>query len=154
MENVIKFCKYDENYLEKSWESLNNPIIKNLTNTPDFSKEDQQIWYNLLKNKKDYFIKGISFNGIPVGVMGLKNITDTQAEYWGYIGEISFWGKGIGNEMMSFAINKAKDLNLKKIYLTVLKDNTRAIGLYEKFKFKTKENKDEKLVYMELNIEE
>lgn len=152
MNNCIKFVEYDEIYLEKSWEWLNNPTIKKLTNTPDFTKEGQQAWFKSLKDKKDYFIQGISYNNLPIGVMGLKNITETQAEYWGYIGEIDFWGKGIGKEMMTFAIQKAKELNLEKLYLTVLEDNLRAKKLYEKFNFKEKENNENELVFMELNL--
>ena len=152
MQGEVKFCEYDNSFLDKSWEWLNNPIIKKLTNTQDFDKESQIAWFNSLENKKDYFIQGILSDNTPIGVMGLKNITATQAEYWGYIGEIDFWGKGIGKEMMSFAIQKAKELNLEKIYLTVLKDNLRAKKLYEKFNFKEKENKENELVYMELEL--
>ena len=126
--------------------------IKKLTNTPDFTKENQLTWFSSLKSKKDYFIQGILYNNIPVGVMGLKNITQVQAEYWGYIGEIDFWGKGIGSTMMDVAIQKAKELNLEKIYLTVLEDNFRAKNLYKKFNFKEKEGSKDGLVYMELEL--
>ena len=148
----VKFVEYNEIFLNKSWEWLNNPRIKELTNTPDFTRESQQNWFNSLKYKKDYFIQGILYKDIPIGVMGLKNITETQAEYWGYIGEIDLWGKGIGTIIMDSAIKKAKALNLKKIYLTVLDDNVAAKRLYEKFNFKTKANKKDRLVYMELEL--
>ena len=95
----------------------------------------------------------ITFNNTPIGVMGLKNITQTQAEYWGYIGEIDFWGKGIGKLMLSHATKVATEFNLKKIYLTVLKDNARAIKLYEHFGFtENKEKNTNDLFYMELNL--
>lgn len=148
----VKFVEYNEIFLNKSWEWLNNPRIKELTNTPDFTRESQQNWFNSLKYKKDYFIQGILYKDIPIGVMGLKNITETQAEYWGYIGEIDFWGKGIGTIMMNFAIKKAKELNLEKIYLTVLEDNLRAKNLYKKFNFKEINYSKDDLVYMELKL--
>ena len=38
----IKFVEYNEIFLEKSWEWLNNKEIKYLTCTPDFTKEQQK----------------------------------------------------------------------------------------------------------------
>lgn len=153
----ITFGEYNEVFLQKSWEWLNNPIIKNLTNTPNFTKEEQMSWFQTLKNKKDYFIRGVYLNNIPIGVVGLKKINNIDAEYWGYIGESNFWGQGIGSQMMNFAIKKAKDLSLQKIYLTVLNNNQRAKKLYQKFGFKQfncNTNKNNKLIYMELFLEE
>ena len=152
MYSDIKFVEYNETFLKKSWEWLNDPMIKQLTNTPYFTKESQLAWFNSLENKKDYFIRGILFKEIPIGVMGLKNITQIQAEYWGYIGEVDFWGKGIGSVMMNYTIQKARELNLKKIYLTVAASNLRAKKLYEKFNFKEKEVNEKKLVYMVLDL--
>ena len=91
----IKFVEYNEIFLEKSWEWLNNKEIKYLTCTPDFTKEQQKKWFLSLKDKKDYFIKGVLYNDTPIGVVGLKNITNTNGEYWGYIGEKEYWNKGI-----------------------------------------------------------
>jgi len=132
--------KYDVTFLEKSWEWLNDPEIKQLTLTPDFSKEDQLNFYNSLPQKKDYWIKGIAEDGIPIGAMGLKNINKehSSAEYWGYIGEKEYWGKGIGKFVLKEAIRKTRELNLKKIYLKVSRKNLRARILYEKMGFKLK----------------
>ena len=91
----IEFVKYNETFLEKSWEWLNDKEIKYLTFTPDFTREQQKEWFLSLKDKKDYFIKGVLYNDIPIGVVGLKNITDINGEYWGYIGEKEYCNKGI-----------------------------------------------------------
>jgi len=149
----IDFVEYDKTFLEKSWEWLNIPIIKDLTNTPDFTKEAQLAWFKSLKSKNNYYIQGILYNKTPVGVVGLKNITEHDAEYWGYIGKVDFWGKGIDTNMMLYVLEKAKEKRLKKVYLTVLKKNDRAINLYRKFNFKQKSIK-EKLIYMELDLTE
>lgn len=119
-------------FLDRSWEWLNDPEIKALTMTPDFSKNDQMAFFKSLPSKKDYWIKGIMEDGIPIGAMGLKHITQQQAEYWGYIGDKNYWGKGIGSFMMEEAINKAAALGLKQIYLHVDKQNARAKQLYVK----------------------
>lgn len=47
-----------------------------------------------------------------------------------------YWGLGIGTELMKLAIDVSKKNNLKKIWLAVLKTNTRAQELYERMGFK------------------
>ena len=147
----IKFVEYNEIFLEKSWEWLNDKEIKYLTCTPDFTKEQQKEWFLSLKGKKDYFIKGVLCNNTPIGVAGLKNITDTDGEYWGYIGEKEYWNKGIGKELINYISHYGYILNLKEIYLKVIKDNIRAIKLYQKMGFK-KLLKENDLIYMKLDL--
>ena len=147
----IKFVTYDKTFLNKSWIWLNNEEIKKLTMTPEFTKEEQIKWYNSIKVKKDYLIWGITCDNIPVGVCGLKNIKKKEGEYWGYIGEKSYWGKGIGKMMMNMIIDKARELKLKKIYLKILLENYRAINLYRKFNFVTTDNqKDVAIMTLDL----
>ena len=66
-------------FLEKSWEWLNDPVIKALTMTPDFTREDQENFFKNLPYKDDYWIRGITENNLPIGVMGLKHITGATA---------------------------------------------------------------------------
>ncbi len=133
-------CLVDYNliFLKKSWIWLSDPEIKALTLTPDFTEEDQLNFFNSLPGRKNYWIKGILENDMPIGVIGLKNIDipEKSAEYWGYIGEKEFWGKGIGKFMMNQAFKKAKDLGLKKLFLKVSNQNIRAKNLYVKMDFK------------------
>ncbi|MDO9256701.1 MAG: GNAT family N-acetyltransferase [Bacteroidales bacterium] len=128
----IHFVEYDQTFLELSWLWLNDSEIKQMTNTPDFTRESQQIWYNSLKNKINYKIWGITNNGIPIGACGLKNITSLDCEYWGYIGNKAYWGKGIGAGILKTMEEKAKTLHLVSIWLQVMKINERAIMLYLK----------------------
>jgi RimJ/RimL family protein N-acetyltransferase len=132
---TIQFEIYDEVFLAKSWTWLNNKRIRELTMTPEFSMEDQKKWYNSIKIKNDYMIWGIKCDNVPIGVCGLKNIKKKEGEYWGYIGEQSYWGNGIGSQMMRMIIDKSKELHLIRVYLKVLDTNLRAIKLYEKFNF-------------------
>lgn len=132
---MTDFVLYDELYLKLSWKWLNDKEIKLLTNTPDFNKEQQQKWFLSLASAKNYYIRGVSHNGSKIGVVGLKHITSTQAEYWGYIGEKKFWGKGIGKEMIYHIIEVAKFKKLEIVYLKVIKSNKRAILLYKKVGF-------------------
>jgi RimJ/RimL family protein N-acetyltransferase len=123
---------YDRNFLEKSWEWLNDPEIKALTMTPDFTREDQLHFYNSLHLKKNYWIKGIMEDGSLIGAMGLKNIDTkkSEAEYWGYIGEKAYWGKGIGKFMISEAVFNARQMMLDHLYLKVDPKNNIAKKLY------------------------
>jgi RimJ/RimL family protein N-acetyltransferase len=139
---MIALVDYDLVFLEKSWYWLNDPEIKSLTMTPDFTKKDQQDFFQSLPNKKDYWIKGITHDNIPVGAMGLKHITKNDAEYWGYIGEKDQWGKGIGSFMLDQAIRKAVELKLKNIHLRVTKNNNKARNLYIQKGFQVSEEGD------------
>jgi len=143
----VQLVKYTTTFLEYSWKWLSDPEIKRLTNTPSFSKESQIEWYNSIQSKTDYLIWGLEYQNNPIGVCGLKKITLEDCEYWGYIGEKEYWGKGIGKTMMNILEEKAKKLNLHSIWLQVLKENARAIALYEKSGYKI-ENEEGKLIFM------
>jgi RimJ/RimL family protein N-acetyltransferase len=138
---MIEFVEYDEEFLNYSWIWLNDIEIKTLISASDFSKEEQLKWFLDLPNKKNYYIKGVLIDGEKIGVVGLKNISSEDGEYWGYIGDKKFWGKGIGKRMTSFIIEVGNSQKLKRIYLTVLDSNTRAIALYKSMGFKTIHNK-------------
>jgi RimJ/RimL family protein N-acetyltransferase len=137
-------------FLDKSWEWLNDPEIKALTMTDDFTRNDQLAFFKNLPEKKDYWIKGITENELPIGAMGLKHINSQTAEYWGYIGEKEYWGKGIGKFMLDHALKKTKELKLKKLFLKVSNNNTRARNLYLKMGFKIISPGDIELYALEL----
>lgn len=146
----VELVSYSETFLELSWNWLNDPEIKKLTNTPSFSKEDQKKFFESIHTRHDYKIWGIEYEGIPVGVCGLKKITTIDCEYWGYIGCKEYWSKGIGTEVLFKLIGIARDRNLESIWLTVLNDNSRAIGLYSKIGFKQEGNTVDNLITMRL----
>lgn len=147
----VQLVSYDQVFLNKSWVWLNDSEIRELTMTPKFSKDQQIQWFNSINEHKDYLIWGIICEKLPIGVCGLKNITENEGEYWGYIGEKSYWGKGIGKIIMNVVINKAKEIKLKKIYLKVNKLNYRAIKLYAKLNFTVIDESD-KIYIMILDL--
>lgn len=129
---MLEFVKYDKNFLVKSWDWLNDKEIKEMTATPDFTRSEQLIWFKQLEYKNNYYIRGIKYNNVEIGVVGLKNIENSIGEYWGYIGEKEYWGKKIGEKMLEYIEAYSKKINLEKIYLKVLKNNSRANNLYRK----------------------
>ena len=133
---IIELVDYSRKFLDLSWKWLNDYEIKKLTNSPDFSHEQQIKWFKSLKDKKDYLIWGIRYGGNPIGACGLKNITGNDCEYWGYIGEKYYWGSGLGKQIINTLIKKAADQGLNSVWLQVNKDNSKAINLYKKAHFK------------------
>ena len=129
---MIRFVEYDNLYLSKSLEWLNDDEICKLVDTVKPTRESQRQWYERIKNADDYLIWGIECDGVPVGACGIKHVTNESGEYWGYIGEKSYWGKGIGKEMLDFIQQQSQNKGLKSIYVHVLEDNIRARKLYER----------------------
>ena len=135
---ILELVTFDSSVLDKSFGWLNDPEVKFLTNSPSISKEQQLEWFDSLPFKKNYFLKGISADKVIIGVIGLKNISTEgkRAEYFGYIGDKNYWGKGIGNWMMDAAIDLAKTKKIELIYLNVIFQNIIAINLYFKKGFR------------------
>ncbi|EOI3555649.1 GNAT family N-acetyltransferase [Cronobacter dublinensis] len=134
MDNLT-LTTYDRDFLELSWTWLQDPEIKKLTLTSDFSRQDQENFFNNLSHREDYIIYGVNLGSRKIGVAGLKNIKENDAEYWGYIGEKDLWGKGLGKYLISALEDVAKNKGIKKIYLKVSDLNVRAIKAYQKSGF-------------------
>lgn len=148
----IDFVIYDIEFLNHSWIWLNDPEIKELTLTPSFTKEQQLSFFNSLNKRTDYKIWGVIADNEKIGVIGLKNITENNAEYFGYIGNKSYWGKGISNEIFKFICEESKKINISYLYLKVSKENTRAIKSYIKSGFTHDSFLNDNLLFMKLNI--
>jgi RimJ/RimL family protein N-acetyltransferase len=151
LDKKINFVEYNEYFLNKSWTWLNDPEIKKLTLTPDFTREQQQIFFESIPNRTNYKVWGVNYNGISIGVVGLKNITSQDAEYFGYIGEKDYWGLGIFKSFFQYVINESKSLNISKLYLHVASSNERAIKAYMTNGFYQK-NKSNDILKMEVKI--
>ncbi|MFP7656879.1 GNAT family N-acetyltransferase [Chryseobacterium proteolyticum] len=139
VKSSTQLVDYTKDILEKSWIWLNDPEIKRLTNTPDFTKEDQKKWFEQLETLENYYIKGVAFDGNIIGAAGLKRIDPSlkNAEYFGYIGEKQYWGQGLSKFILEEICRSAKEkYKLTTIYLNVVPDNIRAIKAYENFGFR------------------
>ena len=89
---------FDETYLERSRTWLQDSELAWLIRAePAPDVETQATWFLGLTDRPDYAIWGVECEGQPVGVMGIKDIGgDDGAEYFMYIGERSYWRRGIG----------------------------------------------------------
>lgn len=127
---------YDSTYFDLSKVWLMDGELNHLIHAGTIPSDEERFqWFKSLKSRTDYLIWGVEYNGVPIGVCGLKKITDGQAEYWGYIGEKNLWGKGLGKTMMAEIFRKAKGLELNRVYLRVRKYNLRAYKMYLKVGF-------------------
>ena len=146
----IVFVEFNRLFMHKSFDWLSDPEIKKLTDTLDITLGKQEQWFQSLPMREDYYIRGIMTDGIPIGAVGIKNITMKQGEYWGYIGEKCFWGQGIGKRMVGEMVQVAQnDYHLETLYLNVLADNKRAIALYKGIGFiiDKNEGKNIRMIY-------
>ena len=150
MNNSIDFVDFDSNFLALSWKWLNDPEIRILTSTPEITLEGQLKWFNGLNVRTDYKVWGMSCDGTKIGVAGLKKITESDAEYFGYIGVKEFWNKGLSSAIFSFILDYARMTGIGRLWLTVSKENKRAINAYQKAGFKIFNTLDSDL-QMELN---
>jgi RimJ/RimL family protein N-acetyltransferase len=134
----LKLDIFDEEVMKLSFDWLNDAEVKFLTKTPDLSREVQQNWFNSLPNRNDYLVRCVKVDNIAIGVVGLKKIdyNTYEAEYFGYIGNKAYWGKGIGKWMLVEAIKLAEKKQLVKVYLNVITENYVAVNLYFKMGFK------------------
>lgn len=126
---------YTEDFLVLSRFWLRDPEIKTLTQTPDFTDEQQLDFFLGLADRSDYLIYGVLYNGEKIGAAGLKNISDRSAEYWGYIGVKELWGKRLGQEMVNSVLKIAQRRGLESVNLKVSDENMRAIKLYTRLGF-------------------
>ena len=131
----LALVPYDRQFLDRSWDWLNDPEIRALTLTPEFTREEQIQFFESLTTRPGYKIWGVCLGSELIGAVGLKNQRAEIAEYWGYIGERKYWGRGLGQEMMSAAEDRARTLGFSALDLKVGATNLRAISLYERMGF-------------------
>lgn len=127
----LKIVEYSHDFLDLSWNWLNDPEIKKLTGTPDFTKDEQEEFFASLP-RDNYLIWGLKYENNPIGVIGLKNIKNENAEYFGYIGEKDYWGKGLFSNILDLISLECKRLSINHIYLYVAIDNYMAHKSYIK----------------------
>lgn len=128
----VEFVEYDKAFLNKSWDWLNDPEIKELTLTSDFTRSEQLQFFQSIPNRNDFKIWGVKYGNTPIGVVGLKNITSNDAEYFGYIGEKNYWGLGLFKYLLEHIVDKCITMRVSNLYLHVTLSNERAIKAYNK----------------------
>lgn len=144
----LKLSEFDRDVFDLSKIWLKDSYIRTMICAPDTSEEDQNNWFDGLKNRSDYKIWAVVVNGTTIGASGVKNIKDDTCEYFGYIGNSEYRKKGFGKQMLLSTIKYAKILyGIRNIRLKVLHNNEPAIKLYHNNGF-IEYDSDEKFSYM------
>lgn len=95
-------------------------------------------WIQAHRNCQDEVFWAISDGHACIGHVGLYKVDmrARSAEFGILIGNRSSWGKGVGTRVTATVLEWAfTQLNLHRVYLSVLATNTRAIALYERLGF-------------------
>jgi RimJ/RimL family protein N-acetyltransferase len=80
--------------------------------------------------------------------MGIKHLTDTDGEVFGYLGEKEYWGKTIGVQGLQYMIDYAKSIKLESLYAIVLKENINSYKLMRRLGFDSVKDLDDKTLIM------
>ena len=122
---------FDETYLDASYEWLRDPGMSRLLMSQAVTREQQREWYDGLAGRTDYAIWGVEYDGVPVGVMGLKHLgEDDGGEYFFYIGDRSYWGRGIASWAFSEICDAARERGLAYIWGLIGKHNDRSLAVH------------------------
>ncbi len=137
----IKTREISENDTSNIVKWRNNPNVNRHFCMQDrLTEEAHTYWLNnvVKTNKAKQFIISEESTGMDIGTVYLRDIDykNKKAEMGVYIGEDCCRGKGYGSEAIRFIINYGfATLNLHKIYLRVLANNSIGIKSYEKCGF-------------------
>jgi RimJ/RimL family protein N-acetyltransferase len=122
---------FDETYLDLSYGWLTDPDMASRTMTAPVTREAQRAWWESLPGRADYAVWGIAYDGVPIGVMGIKRIgADDGAEYFMYLGARAYWGHGVASWAFAEIVAEVRARGLKRLYGQIGKHNERSLGVH------------------------
>lgn len=148
----IRPLKIEDAKTSYKWRN-DNEVFKYTGNTYDnyILYETELEWIKRVIKNTDEYRCAIEIDGTYVGNIYLTDIKEGSAEYQIFIGEKAYWGKGVAAEASRQILEYAfGELKLHSVFLNVRKQNTRAIGLYEKLGF-TREMQEGDWIAMRIN---
>ena len=138
---MIEICE-----ITKNDDKLLQEFLKKATEARKSFRYFETRDISILKNHL-YTILALD-NGNPVGYGHL----DVEGSVWlGICVADAAQGKGIGRLIMADLIKVAKEKKVEKVKLSVDKDNSSAIHLYQKNGFEISDSSKESYLFMELN---
>jgi RimJ/RimL family protein N-acetyltransferase len=149
---VTPYTPGDYAHLERMYDRF-TPKAK-FQGMPPFSKEAREPWLRQLIEKGHNFLAW-SCEAVIGHVVILPDFDQGDAEYLIFVGQ-SHRGLGVGKALTLAALDKARALDLRNVWLTVDAYNFRAIRLYRKVGFKSCEGYDaatERMMVLDLSKE-
>ena len=145
MQVRIRPLQEQDAYTSVKWR--NDPeVFKYTRNTYDYEiKIDTELeWIRRVISNPNEYRCAIFVDDRYVGNIYLTDICDGCATYHIFIGDKSYWGKGVAREASRQIIDYGfKIINLNRIVLEVRKQNERAIQLYQSLGFVIQTEDDE-----------
>lgn len=124
IDNKVRWINNDENNLYLHYDL---PLEKNKT----------MAWFKNNQNRMDRYDAVIECDGISVGIIGLLNIKNQQAEYYVMLGEKNYKEKKVAKKATYLLLNYAFSvLNIRVVYLYTEIDNIQAQKLFERCGFR------------------
>lgn len=139
MHNIyIRWLKIEDALISCHWR--NDPEIWQYTgNKPNkfITPEIEKDWLSEKLTEKNSVRFAIIVDNNYIGNIQITDIIEEETgQYHIFIGEKSFWGRGIGTQATNQIIRFAKEqLKLKKLYLRVNPQNLSAVKLYKNIGF-------------------
>ena len=145
MQVTIRPLKEEDAYTSVKWR--NDPeVFKYTGNTyaHEITIESELAWIRkVIANPNDYRC-AIIVDGVYVGNIYLTGIEDGGGRYQIFLGDKSYWGKGVAKMASKLIIEYGfKKLNLNLITLRVKKANVTAYHLYKSLGFREVKSDDE-----------
>jgi RimJ/RimL family protein N-acetyltransferase len=134
---ILRPLEVEDIPLIVEWKN-NKEIMNNLNTYTPVTLMQEEAMYSLEQENPGIYKFLIEVEEEPIGYCGLVNIEwkSRRAEIFIVIAEESFRGQGHGIDATKALINFAfKDFNLRRLFLTCFKNNTKAIKLYETLNF-------------------
>ncbi|MCR4435057.1 MAG: UDP-4-amino-4,6-dideoxy-N-acetyl-beta-L-altrosamine N-acetyltransferase [Clostridiales bacterium] len=136
---ILKLLDEEDEKSILAWRNQKD-IIDSLFCHKGITLKEHREWYEkyLRSGNRIEFIIIVKNSGRKIGTVGLSNIDyrNQKAEYGIFLGEKAERGKGYGKEascaLISYGFN---ELNLRRIYLKVFRDNRQAVKLYKNLGF-------------------
>ena len=136
----VKIEPLREEHALISWRWRNDPSVWELTGgRPDrfITPEIETEWIKKAIRNQDQKRYAILADSVYVGNVQLTDIKDESGEFHIFIGDKSYWGKGIAIAATALMLKCAfEEYKLQKVHLWVNKKNYSAIKVYEKCGFR------------------
>lgn len=137
MEVKIRTLREDDAHTSYMWR--NDPEVFKFTGNiyqQAITLQNELDWIRKIIAIKNDYRCAIEVDNIYVGNIYLTDISNGKATYHIFIGNKSFWGKGIAYQASLLIIKYAKDvLKLNNIELLVRPQNSAALRLYKRLGF-------------------